>query len=828
MRNQIEWEKVSHALGADRFLYGEKEAFNNERFNTSVIGNRILSDNIQAIADLVEEYLEDTGKALKYTREIKEGLRVASVRSKGNDLIYDYRIVAYISLLTVLQRLYCSDYKDCFLTNLSALVGRRCELDQRLYSFKCSYPAFVNKIQDSIKEQNVTSSRHIQLIWSKKWKQHEDNWEPWSKERTIQIGSKLIEFICKVLPEYIFVGMKQKGKHQSYIVRSTKYFDDYVTKQCELVSFTQPTMRPFVEPPLNWVKRGKDVYGAFHTPAIQHLFPFIKTKGKKQRKFVQGNFPTKHIQAVNHLQKTVWRVNQPVYEVIQESLAKGFYTEFLPRYFILERPQYPERLANLPREQWSDRDKEDVRTWKMECKIIAAKNKQNAVDVVLIQQSLQMARELMDQPIWYPYNCDFRGRIYCGSASLSPQGPDHIRALIHFAEGKPLTRRGLIWLAIHGANKYGVDKVNHVAQVQWVADNKENIRAVVNDPLSDQSREFLGNADKPFQFLAFCYEWDRCNYGTDPTALSYIPVGLDSSCNGIQHYAALLLDQRGGIAVNLAPSDKPQDIYTEVTEAFRRLLKENEHEPMAKLWLNSEFDRKLSKVPVMTLPYGSTLHTCRMHIRNWVKENPGAFNAEIDGTKQWEAAVYAAPIMWRAIKEEIVSAREGMVWLKECTSKILKAGFTPQWINPVNFPVMQHYPDYSSSVVHTDMFGKIHLKCRQEELSNSFHQNKNGIAPNFIHSMDSAHLVRTILRLKDEGINSIQCIHDDYGTHACDTDFLFRAVREEFVSMYTQRDWLMSWKKEQERLSPSIKLDDPPAKGTLDITGVLNSKYFFT
>ena len=36
----------------------------------------------------------------------------------------------------------------------------------------------------------------------------------------------------------------------------------------------------------------------------------------------------------------------------------------------------------------------------------------------------------------------------------------------------------------------------------------------------------------------------------------------DGSCNGLQHYAALGRDEKGGQAVNLMPGPKPADVYT--------------------------------------------------------------------------------------------------------------------------------------------------------------------------------------------------------------------------------------------------------------------------
>ena len=51
-----------------------------------------------------------------------------------------------------------------------------------------------------------------------------------------------------------------------------------------------------------------------------------------------------------------------------------------------------------------------------------------------------------------------------------------------------------------------------------------------------------------------------------------LPVHQDGSCNGLQHYAALGRDALGGAAVNLTPSEQPQDVYTGVLRAVRYSL----------------------------------------------------------------------------------------------------------------------------------------------------------------------------------------------------------------------------------------------------------------
>ena len=66
-------------------------------------------------------------------------------------------------------------------------------------------------------------------------------------------------------------------------------------------------------------------------------------------------------------------------------------------------------------------------------------------------------------------------------------------------------------------------------------------------------------ADDPFQMLAACMDLRSALTAPHPEAhLSSVAVHQDGSCNGLQHYAALGRDARGGAAVNLAPADRPQ------------------------------------------------------------------------------------------------------------------------------------------------------------------------------------------------------------------------------------------------------------------------------
>ena len=51
--------------------------------------------------------------------------------------------------------------------------------------------------------------------------------------------------------------------------------------------------------------------------------------------------------------------------------------------------------------------------------------------------------------------------------------------------------------------------------------------------------------------------------------VSHVPVHVDGSCNGMQHYAALGKDTAGAMQVNLDRTPKPGDVYTGILKLVK-------------------------------------------------------------------------------------------------------------------------------------------------------------------------------------------------------------------------------------------------------------------
>ena len=117
---------------------------------------------------------------------------------------------------------------------------------------------------------------------------------------------------------------------------------------------------------------------------------------------------------------------------------------------------------------------------------------------------------------------------------------------------------------------------------------------------------------------------------------------------------------------------------------------------------------------------------------------------------------------------------------------------------------------------------------------------RNGFPPNFVHSLDSTHMMLTSLYLWTRGC-TFASVHDCYWTHASDVEIMNQVCREQFVNLH-QHPILNDLSKHFQNvyldenlpisditMSKAKQLfSDVPAKGKLDLEVVKDSVYFFS
>lgn len=534
---------------------------------------------------------------------------------------------------------------------------------------------------------------------------------------------------------------------------------------------------------------------------------------------------TLEYQCVNALQKTPWRINEFIVDTLRQCWDSGQEWEGLPPRDNLSLPKYP--FSKEP-QYLNDEEKATFKQFKSDRNKIHSFNNKSMSKRIQVERTIQLAEQYKDiENMWYVWQLDFRGRKYPVESFLSPQNADYSKALLEFANPATITNdEEARWLAIHGANVFGVDKVSLEDREMWAYMNVQNAVDVYNDPLTNK---WWQEADKPWQALAWCKEWAEYNHGRQfgEHYQTHLPCASDGSCNGLQHLSAMLRDLEGGRAVNLTPSPTPQDIYTDVAKRTVELLKQ-EDTLMARQLLEMGVCRKICKRPVMIVPYSGTQHSCRDYILEAMEEKCKGNNPWNDDL--WKPATYLAKFVWKAINEVIVSAHKVMDYIKDIAKLYSQQGKPFEWLTPTGLLVRQSYSNTKKLRIWTHLSGSVvKLNYRQPlEKTIDVRKSVSGASPNFVHSLDAAALTLTVDKCLKEGVTDFAMVHDSYGTHSPNMVKLNDKLREAFVEMYRDNDVLQNlYDSAVNTLTEGTEIPEPPPRGSLEIEEVLNSDYFF-
>lgn len=662
--------------------------------------------------------------------------------------------------------------------------------------------------------------------------------EDWTTHQRTSLGLKLITLMASKTG-LINIESRYTGKNRTdkYIV-ATQETMSWIEQENSRSEILSPVYLPTVMPPKPWTT---PLDGGYWTSRVRRL-KLIKTFNKAYLDELGEMDMPQVYDAVNGMQHTAWSINPGILASARILWSNGSELGDIPKAEDHEIPPKPVFLDrdDYQRDDWSDEHLDEFKQWKRKASDIHVANDQ------LRSLRLQLVKILMvaemfehEEAIYFPHQLDFRGRCYAVPMFLNPQGSDLAKAMLQFADGAPINdEEGRAWLAIHGANVFGYDKDSLEGRVAWVEENQAEILASADDPYNNR---FWNEADDPFQFLAFCLEWSRFQ-AEGWGFMSTLPVQMDGSCNGLQNFSAALRDPVGGDAVNLTPQDKPADIYQRVADIVEQRAMEDakqDEDPakrdLALGWLKLGITRKTCKRPVMTLAYGAKEYGFKDQVNEDIIK-PAKMSKKIEfpwDDSGWPAANYMGKLIWESVSEVVVAARGAMDWFQKAARAATKEGLPIRWTTPDGLPVQQAYVKLDTKRIDLTFDGlrlQTIVAFQKEgpmELERS--RQVNGIAPNWVHSMDASHMRGTVRKCWAEGIRSFALVHDSYGTHAANAWALADILREEFIDMYAGNDVLTQFKDELEDQLPeeAERLEDLPPKGTLDLDRVMQSDFFF-
>jgi DNA-directed RNA polymerase len=177
-----------------------------------------------------------------------------------------------------------------------------------------------------------------------------------------------------------------------------------------------------------------------------------------------------------------------------------------------------------------------------------------------------------------------------------------------------------------------------------------------------------------------------------------------------------------------------------------------------------------------------------------------------------------------------------MDWLKDTAKIASKDGLPIKWVTPSGMLVMQDYREMVGEVFKSYISGKrVEMTLKVESTKIDKRRMASGISPNFVHSLDAAHMVSTVVRCLEAGVRTFAMVHDSFGTHAGNIDVLARELRAAFVDQY-QGDVLGDFRRQVVEQLPEELAKRVPA-GRADPSSACNaggetaessnSEYFF-
>ncbi len=813
IQDQLKLEKSMIARGVAKQQNSFRAAEEGGRVADTSYGKALTRQVLPGLVEYIEEYCSKTGAT-------RFGKYRALIRPLDADR------AAFLTLRGIFQ----DPFAERPLPTLAKLIGTMIEDEIKFTRFQEDHSDYYDAVIQDFKNKNTRNYRHRHRVLTFKMREKEVAWQAWDGDEKLHVGMVMLDCVLKG-SDLIERKTVRQGVKTKTVVALTDEAKVWIEKHKDHMSLLSPEFMPTIIEPDEWT--ALDI-GGYYSPELRRRAPMVKTRSAAHRDILRASDLSLVMDGLNTLQRTPWRVNKRVHDVVCEVWKKGLRIG-MGSPDPIHIPPSP--VAKIDKANFTEEDQSKFDEWRREAARLHTLENERVkknFQVVRLMRSAEQYREYAR--FWYVWQTDFRGRFYAATAGFSPQGPDMGKALIEFADSKMLGERGFFWLKVHFANLCGFDKEDFDVRAEYTDERRDAIIGVAADPLGE-GRSLWVNADKPYCALAALFELaDAYTNGPENTPNRIAPA-QDGTCNGLQHYAAILRDPVGAAATNVIDTGRVADIYSEVGRVAGdrlRACKSDEFAVERGKWLaqigSGGLPRKLAKKPVMTLPYGSTQRSCT--------DSTLDFLADLDSPtfppgSRMKTSTYLTKHLWAAIGDVVTSARDAMSWLQTCASLMAKQNEPLLWYTPTGFPVYQGTNKIKVRRIRTHLGGDLQMQIGDFTDELDPRRQASGSAPNFVHSMDASHLLLTVMLARvacdstpeATGV-SFACIHDSYGVHACDIDGLHWSIREAFVQLYGNADTLADFREQQVERT-GIQLPPPPGQGDLRVEDVRDSPFFF-
>jgi len=196
-------------------------------------------------------------------------------------------------------------------------------------------------------------------------------------------------------------------------------------------------------------------------------------------------------------------------------------------------------------------------------------------------------------------------------------------------------------------------------------------------------------------------------------------------------------------------------------------------------------------------------------------------NAEL-----YRASNYLAKVTIKCIGDLFSDANKIKDWFAKCAKVVAATGEPVKWMSPLGLPCVQPYKYVSEKQILDTVLQKISMAASFDSQPVNKSKNSTAFPPNYVHSIDSTHMMLTAIECHKRGI-TFAAVHDSFWTHAGNVNQMNKILRDQFVDLHSS-PLIDNLNENFSSRYPHEKFPEIPDKGDFDLQEVKRSTYFFS
>lgn len=737
-----------------------------EKWCNQVGASRALRDGWQkgAANNLVDRIV---GLYLEKVREIYHKSKHSPGRQQHIwDLMHSEKAVDHVAVESLCYVMTHVDTEQKY-TTLAITLGRRAE-----YVLWLTHPSWGKSMLlrglKMASNNDMGMDKIISRLRDKGFKKAEYYRQLKHVER-VAMGGFFIECIAeatKMIDIYMVKGIRSTQRY----VRASHIYWEFQCRWRDALKLHRTIRLPMIAEPKPWTKVDD---GGYYTQRTE-----LSTVG-----WVRWPEVSKHalpcvIKSVNILQSIPHQLDHKQMEFERSLWQSGHALGKLPSMHRLSEPidnEYKQKGLG-PRAYW-----EAVWKWKSDQRKNSARI--GFVHAQIIYEKLQRERDL-----YWVWHMDSRGRCYCRGGQVNPQGPDHMRSLVRFAEESPIKGNEDCFAWSLG-EAYGLQADQEV-RTNYLKKMSHVISKIGSEPMT--MLPYLEKTKEPFRFAQLCRDWHE--YLNDPGYTSGTIHWLDQTCSGWGHVACLTADGTLARFTNVTGTKKG-DLYAGLGRLIVNRLKwitESEDQPdnertakFAAWWLKHDPPRSFWKKALMPVIYGQTHMSMTDTIVRYLRDEVKDFLAD-EGLRIHELASVMASIMLSIAKEALPNYLNLSKWLAATAGLMMDKGIRPYWFTPNGLAVESYSESGDRDQMELTLAGRTVHFSHTQGTPGKFNRKRTArrLVPDFVHSHDAAFMQRFVSHWRTYD-RPISTVHDCFGTNLGSVGILRKELNDQWARFYS-------------------------------------------